>query len=294
MAAFFDERDIKFQNSRIFNFKNNFKILKLNHCLKIENFVILKFSMNISIAAESLFHIGSFPVTNTLVVTLGISLIIIIASLILKSRIRLVPRGFQNVVESVMEALLNLADSVTQDRRQSKKFFPIVATIFIFVILVNWVEVVPGLGTIGINRVEEGKQILVPFIRSGSADLNFTLAIALISVISAQVLGIAAIGIGKYAGKFFVSPFRSPYFVGTFVGLLELISEVAKLISFSFRLFGNIFAGEVLLMVMLFLVPYFIPLPFLFLELFVGFVQALVFAMLTLVFFKMAATSAEH
>ena len=294
MAAFFDERDIKFQNSRIFNFKNNFKILKLNHCLKIENFVILKFPMNISIAAETLFHIFSFPVTNTLVVTLGISLIVIIFSFILKSRISLVPRGFQNVVESVLEALLNLADSVTQDRRQSKKFFPIVATIFIFVILVNWVEVVPGLGTIGINRVEEGKQILVPFIRSGSADLNFTLAIALISVISAQVLGIAAIGIGKYAGKFFVSPFRSPYFVGTFVGLLELISEVAKLISFSFRLFGNIFAGEVLLMVMLFLVPYLIPLPFLFLELFVGFIQALVFAMLTLVFFKMAATSAEH
>ena len=113
-------------------------------------------------------------------------------------------------------------------------------------------------------------------------------------MISAQILGIAAIGIGKYAEKFFVSPFHSPYFVGTFVGILELISEVAKLISFSFRLFGNIFAGEVLLMVMLFLVPYFVPLPFLFLELFVGFVQALVFAMLTLVFLKMAATEAAH
>ena len=111
-----------------------------------------------------------------------------------------------------------------------------------------------------------------------------TLAIAIISVVSAQVLGIAAIGIGKYAKKFFVNPFHKPYFVGTFVGILELISEVAKLISFSFRFFGNIFAGEVLLMVMLFLVPYFVPLPFLFLELFVGFIQALVFSMLTLVF----------
>lgn len=250
--------------------------------------------MNISIAAEPLFHIFSFPVTNTLVVTLGVSLIIIIGSFILKSRVRLIPRGFQNVVEAVLEALLNLADSVTQDRKQSKKFFPLVATIFIFVILSNWVEVVPGLGTIGLHRMEEGKQILVPFIRSGSADLNMTLALAIVSVISAQVLGIAAIGFGKYAGKFFVSPFKSPYVVGTFVGLLEIISEVAKLISFSFRLFGNIFAGEVLLMVMLFLVPYFVPLPFLMLELFVGFVQALVFSMLTLVFFKMAATSAEH
>lgn len=250
--------------------------------------------MNISISPESLFHISTFPVTNTLVVTFCISLLIIAGSLILKSRIRLMPRGFQNVVESVLEALLNLVDSVTQDRRQSKKFFPIVATIFIFVILSNWVEVVPGLGTIGLRETHNGESILVPFLRSGSADLNMTLALAIVSVISAQVLGIVAIGLGKYAGKFFVSPFKSPYFVGTFVGLLELISEFAKLISFSFRLFGNIFAGEVLLMVMLFLVPYFIPLPFLFLELFVGFVQALVFAMLTLVFFKMAATSAEH
>ncbi len=249
--------------------------------------------MNISISPEAIFHLGSFPVTNTLVVTLGISLIIIIGSFILKSRVRLIPRGFQNVVEYVLEALLNLADSVTQDRKQSKKFFPLVATIFIFVILSNWVEVVPGLGTIGLRETHNGESILVPFIRSGSADLNMTLALAIVSVISAQVLGIAAIGVGKYAGKFFVSPLHKPYFVGTFVGLLEIVSEVAKLISFSFRLFGNIFAGEVLLMVMLFLVPYFVPLPFLFLELFVGFVQALVFSMLTLVFLKMAATEAH-
>lgn len=250
--------------------------------------------MNISIAAEPIFHIGNFAVTNTILVTLCLSLLIIIASYILKSRVRLIPGGFQNIVESVLEALLNLADSVTQDRKQSKKFFPIVATIFIFVILTNWVEVVPGLGTIGIFEEHNGERILIPFIRSGAADLNFTLALALVSVISAQVLGIAAIGLGKYAKKFFVSPFHKPYFVGTFVGILELVSEVAKLISFSFRLFGNIFAGEVLLTVMLFLVPYFVPLPFLMLELFVGFVQALVFAMLTLVFFKMAATEAAH
>jgi F-type H+-transporting ATPase subunit a len=249
--------------------------------------------MNISIAAEPIFHIFSFPVTNTIIVTFFISLIIIAGSAILKSRVHLIPRGFQNIVEAVLEALLNLADSVTQDRRQSKKFFPIVATIFIFVILTNWVEVVPGLGTIGIWEELHGKEVLVPFIRSGAADLNLTLALAIVSVISAQVLGIAAIGAAKYAGKFFVNPFHKPYFVGTFVGLLELISEVAKLISFSFRLFGNIFAGEVLLTVMLFLVPYFVPLPFLFLELFVGFVQALVFSMLTLVFFKMAATEAH-
>jgi len=262
--------------------------------IKNSEFEIQNFNVNISLAAEPLFHIGSFPVTNTIVVTLLVSLLIIAASAILKSRVHLIPRGFQNMVESVLEALLNLVDSVTQDRRQSKKFFPLVATIFIFVILSNWVEVVPGMGTIGLRETHEGKEILVPLFRSGSADLNMTLALAIISVMSAQILGIAAIGIGKYAGKFFVSPFAKPYFVGTFVGVLELVSEVAKLISFSFRLFGNIFAGEVLLMVMLFLVPYFAPLPFLFLELFVGFMQALVFSMLTLVFLKMAATEAAH
>ena len=250
--------------------------------------------MNISIAPEILFYIGSFPVTNTVVVTLAVSLIIIAASVILKNRISLVPRGFQNIIESVLEALLNLVDSVTQDRKQTKKFFPLVATVFIFVILSNWVEVLPGLGTIGVYGEHHGEKALIPFIRSGSADLNLTLAIALVSVIGTQILGIAAIGAAKYAKKFFVSPLRKPYVVGTFVGILELVSETAKIISFSFRLFGNIFAGEVLLLVMLFLAPYFVPLPFLFLELFVGFVQALVFAMLTLVFLKMAATEAAH
>ncbi|MFA5926366.1 MAG: F0F1 ATP synthase subunit A [Parcubacteria group bacterium] len=249
--------------------------------------------MNISIAAEPIFHIGSFPVTNTILVTLCISLLVIVASFLLKSRIRLVPRGFQNAAEAVLEALLDMIDSVTQDRKQSKIFFPLVATIFIFVILSNWVEVLPGLGTIGIFKKIHGENELVPFIRSGSADLNMTLALAIVSVVGSQIIGIAAIGFAKYAGKFFVSPLHKPYFVGTFVGALELVSEVAKIISFSFRLFGNIFAGEILLMVMLFLVPYFVPLPFLFLELFVGFVQALVFSMLTLVFLKMAATESH-
>ncbi|MDP1884491.1 MAG: F0F1 ATP synthase subunit A [Candidatus Moranbacteria bacterium] len=250
--------------------------------------------MEISLAPEIIFHIGSFPVTNSLLMTLVLSAIIILASLSLRNKLKLVPKGFQNIFEYVVEAFLDLIDSVTQNREQTRKFFPIVMTIFLFVILSNWIELVPGLGTIGINEEHHGKMILVPFIRSASADLNVTLAIALISVFTAQFMGIAAIGAARYAGKFFVNPLRRPYFIGTFVGILELISEVAKIISFSFRLFGNIFAGEVLLIVMLNLVPYFVPLPFLFLELFVGFVQALVFAMLTLVFLKMAVTAHDH
>ena len=249
--------------------------------------------MEISLAPESIFFIGSFPITNTVLVTLLLSLFIIVSSFILRSKLQLIPKGFQNIVEYVLEAFLNLIDGVTQNREQSRKFFPLVMTIFIFIILSNWVELIPGLGTIGINEEIHGKTVLVPFLRSASADLNVTLAIALVAVFSIQFMGIAAIGVAKYAGKFFVNPFKAPYFIGTFVGLLELIGEVAKIISFSFRLFGNIFAGEVLLIVMLNLVPYIVPLPFLFLELFVGFVQALVFSILTLVFLKMAVTEAH-
>ena len=244
--------------------------------------------MNISLAAEPIFHIGSFAITNTLIMAWFIILFLVVIAFITQKRLAIVPNKLQNVVEIIMEGLLNFMESVTQDRHQARKFFPLVATIFIFIILGNWLEIVPGLGTIGIWEEHNGRQILIPFIRSTSADLNITLAIAIISVVSTHIFGIISIGFFKHWGKFI--SFKGP--IEFFVGILELVSEVAKMISFSFRLFGNIFAGEVLLTVVLFLVPYFVPLPFLFLEIFVGFIQALVFAMLTLVFLKMAVT--EH
>ena len=242
-----------------------------------------------SFTPEVVAQIGNFPITNSFLVTLVISAVIIIGALLLKRGIKNgKPNGFQNIIEMVFEGLLDLVDGVTGNREQTRRFFPLVATIFIFVILINWVEVVPGLGTVGVEEIHHGEKVLLPFIRSAAADLNVTLVIALVAVVASQFMGITALGFKKYAGKFLVSPFKKPYFVGTFVGILEIISEFAKIISFSFRLFGNIFAGEVLLTVMLMLVPLFIPLPFLFLEIFVGFIQALVFAMLTLVFMKMA------
>ena len=246
--------------------------------------------MNISLAPEALFHIGTFPFVNTLPIAWIVILGLLVLALVVRYKMKIVPKGVQNFVEAIFEIALGIMDSVTGSRKLSYKFFPVVMTIFLFVWLSNLVEIVPGLGTIGIWEIEEGEKILIPFIRSSSADLNVTLAIALVSVISTQVLGIATLGFFKYAGKFLVAPWKQPYVVGTFVGLLELVAEVAKIISFSFRLFGNIFAGEVLLIVMLFLVPYIVPLPFLFLEIFVGLIQAVVFSMLTLVFMKMAVT----
>lgn len=248
--------------------------------------------MNISLAAEPLFHLGSMPITNTLVVAWFLILVFIILIIALRAKkISLVPKGLQNILELVIESLLNLIQSVAGTRELAIKFFPLVATIFLYVILSNWVELIPGLGTIGFNEMHQGKIVLIPFIRSSSADLNFTLAIALISVISTWIMGIRELGLFSHLGKFF--NFHGP--IDFFVGILELVSEFAKIISFSFRLFGNIFAGEVLLAVVAFLVPYLAPVPFLFLELFVGFVQALVFAMLTLVFLKMATVGrGEH
>src|SRR3989344_1005213 len=129
--------------------------------------------MNISLAAEPIFHIGSFTITNTLLMSWVIVIFVILACLVLRARLQTVPRGLQNVTEVVVEKLLGFIESVTQDKKQTRKFFPIVSTIFIFVLLSNWIEVVPGLGTIGLLEVHEGREIIVPFIRSMSADLNF-------------------------------------------------------------------------------------------------------------------------
>ncbi len=261
--------------------------------------------MNISLAAEPIFHIGNFPITNTLLVAWVIILFLVIIALYVGKKLKEIPRGLQNVVEIIIDGALSFMETITGDRKQAKKFFPVVFTIFIFVILSNWVEIVPGLGTIGIWGEHHGKTILIPFIRSSSADLNMTLALAIVSVFATQIFGIATLGFLKYGKKFlpFGGLFNLKYgflpvpsfqgFINFFAGFLELIAEIAKFVSFSFRLFGNIFAGEVLLLVIGFLVPYIVPLPFLFLEIFVGFVQALVFSMLTLVFLKMAVTEHE-
>lgn len=250
--------------------------------------------MEISIAAEKLFEIYGLPVTNALLIGFLVSVFLVILTQVIRFRMRSVPRGAQNVLEIIFEGLLSFIEDVLGDKDQARKFFPLLATIFLFVLVSNWAGLLPGAGTIGLAHVKEGRATIIPFVRSTSADLNFTLALSLMAVLTVQVSGIAALGLVKYGQKFFVSPLRKPYGLGTIMGLLELVSEFAKLLSFSFRLFGNVFAGEILLVVMLHLVPYFIPLPFLFLEVFVGFIQAAVFAMLTLVFLKMAMLPAEH
>ncbi|MDD5725850.1 MAG: F0F1 ATP synthase subunit A [Patescibacteria group bacterium] len=250
----------------------------------------------ISIGPEVLTTIAGFPITNTILVTVVLFVLILIIAISVKRNMHLnkPAKGLAGVVEAGMELFLDFIDSITNDHSKTIRIFPIVATIFFVVLFSNLVELLPGLGSIGIWEVHHGEKVLIPFIRSMSADLNFTFVVAIFAMVSVQVMGMRFLKIGPYLGKFFVAPWKKPFFIGTFVGLLEFMSEFSKTLSFAFRLFGNIFAGEVLLAVMGYLSPFLAPLPFLFLELFVGFVQALVFSTLTIVFLSMATTGHEH
>ncbi|MEA3293329.1 MAG: F0F1 ATP synthase subunit A [Patescibacteria group bacterium] len=243
--------------------------------------------VHISLTSEVLFHIFNFPITNTLIMTWLVMSILIFFSIIVSKNIKKSPGKLQNIVEMVIENMFNFFESVVGSKKQALKFFPITATLFLFILLSNWLEILPGLNAIGITEGEAGEGHILPFIRSPSSDLNFTLGLAIISVALTQIVGIGTIGFFKYFSKFIC--LKSP--LGFFVGVLELISEIAKLISFSFRLFGNIFAGEVLLITIGVLVPIIAPIPFLGLEIFVGIIQALIFSLLTLIFFKVATIS---
>ncbi len=245
--------------------------------------------MNISISAETIGRIGNLPITNSMLSSWIASILLIMLGFVATRKIGLIPKGFQNSFEAVIEYLYNTTESVIENEKATKKYFPLLATIFLFILTNNWLGLLPGVGTIGLHEEHHGKSVLVPFFRSGNADLNTTLALAIIAVISVQVFGIIAIGIAPHIKKYI--NLSSP--VNFVVGILELFSEVSRIISFSFRLFGNIFAGEVLLTVIAYIVPYFAPLPFYVLELFVGAIQALVFTMLTIVFIKTATVMHE-
>lgn len=242
----------------------------------------------IFLTAEPLFFIGSFPFTNTLLVSVLAVGLIAIGSYLLQRKYAEVPGAVQGIVEIVYEELTGLMDSVLGNRKKSEVYLPFVATIFIFILVSNWLGILPGVGSFGIK---EGHHF-TPLLRSPASDLNFTLALAILTVVMVNVFGVMAIGAWRHASKFL--NFTSP--INFFVGILEFISEIARMISFAFRLFGNVFAGEILLVVIAFLVPYIAPVPFFFLEIFVGFIQAFVFAMLALVFIAIATVdhAEEH
>ena len=258
--------------------------------------------------AEPVFNLGNFTVTNSLLNSWITVFIIVLISIIIGKKIKKIPKGFQNYAELILEGAYNMADSVTGSRVKTKKIFPIVFALFIFILINNWLGLVPGIGSIGFIETNNEHQVFVPFFRGGTADLKTTLALALFAVFGSNLFGFITVGIWKYFNKFvnikalaeipkkikkdpaivFVNPIKA------FVGLIEIIGEVAKVASLSFRLFGNIFAGEVLLSAMAVIFAFILPIPFMFLEVIVGVIQALIFAMLTLVYFTIASTEEEH
>lgn len=245
--------------------------------------------MTVSLAAEPLFHLGTLPVTNAVVIGIVVFVLMAFGAVLLRPRVTAgVPGGAVNLVEAVFELLLSTIESITHDRKKAEEFFPIIATFFLYILLSNWTGILPGLGSLGIYKEVHGAVHLIPFLRAPSADLNFTVALAILSVLAAQWYGMKHLGFFGHWSKFFTPPWKPPYLIGTFVGLLELVSEFAKVVSFSFRLFGNVFAGEILLLVVGTLAPTGGTFPFLVLELFVGVVQALVFSLLTAVFLTIA------
>lgn len=244
----------------------------------------------ISISAEPLFHIGSFTVTNSILLAFITFVLFVLFAIFLRGNIKMIPGRVQNLFESLVDMLLGIMESVFGNRKAAEQYFPLVATIFLFVMISNWLGLMPGVGSLGLNAVHDGHEVFIPLFRAPAADLNFTIAIAIVSVLATNIFGILAIGFVKHFKKFFNA--QKPFPIFSFVGILEFLSEFVKIVSFSFRLFGNVFAGEVLLIIIASLVAWIVPLPFLFLEIFVGFIQAFIFAMLTMVFIGMSVV--EH
>ena len=250
--------------------------------------------MEVTLAAEKLFNIGPLPITNSILTTWIVTIILIAFALIATKKVTAIPQGLQNVAEAMIEAFQDLVSSIAPDK--TKVFLPIVASFFFFILFGNYLGLLPGFGTIGFFLPSEASakegvhQVFVPLFRSINSDLNTTAALAVVSLIATHYLAIKYLGFGHYIAKFIN---LNPIFL--FVGLLELIGEATKILSLSFRLFGNIFAGEVLLTTASTkLFAFIIPIPFYFLEILVGFVQALIFAMLTLVFMTILTSKAEH
>ena len=229
----------------------------------------------ISISGEKLFEILGFTVTNTYFLSSLLGLGIFLLTAIIFKKASLIPDKIQNFLEFIFESLFNFIDSITGSREKTKEIFPLSCTLFVLILSSNFLELIPGVGVFS-------------FLRSPSSDLNFTLALSLFSVSYINFLAMRRLGFFTYIKKY-VS--KNPIFM--FVGVLEGIAELSRIFSLAVRLFGNLFAGEILLIVTSFLFAYIMPLPFLFLEIIVGFIQAFIFSSLIVIFYTTAAEVAH-
>ncbi|MFM2423901.1 MAG: hypothetical protein RLZZ70_290 [Candidatus Parcubacteria bacterium] len=246
--------------------------------------------VKVSLSPYIVGDIFGVPITATLLtVWLGMCILIAVA-IFARWSLTMVPGRTQSVFELMIGGVYDYMADVLESRTLARKYFPIVMTIFLFILTLNWLGLFPGITTIGFYEGHGTESHFVPYLYPAATDLNITFAFALVAFLTIQIAGISAIGVFKYAGKFI--NFSSP--LAFAVGLIELVSEIARLISFSFRLFGNILAGKTLLLVITMFVPYIVPVPMLAFEVFVGFIQAFVFAILTLFFIKIAVEEPAH
>ena len=252
--------------------------------------------------AEEVFHLFGFPITNSIIGAWFTIIVLVGFSYVITRRMKVVPSRLQSAFEFLLGWLYNLCQRVAGEEN-GRRFFPIVATIFLFVAFNAWLSLIPGFGSITITTAEGEHAHLL---RGANTDINMPLALALVSFVFVEYFGLKSLGI-RYLGKFInVGQFFGSIsqivrgrlrtglgglitgFINIFVGFLEALSEVVRIVSFTFRLFGNMTAGEILLLIAAFLIPWVFALPFYGLELLVGFVQALIFAGLTLVFLTLA------
>jgi len=242
--------------------------------------------IHIALAAERVGEFLGIPITNTLVTSWVVVFILATIAIVVGSRLTLIPSRTQLLFEELFSFVLNYMREVLDDERLARKLFPLIVTFFLFILTANILEFTPGIGSIGFLEISNHGEAFTPLFRSVNTDLNVTLALAAIAFIVIEVIGVAVLGAVTYAKKFI--NFSSP--INFVVGIIELFSEFARLISFSFRLFGNILAGEVLIVVIMSFIPLLAPVPMMLFEVFVGFIQAAIFALLTLFFVKIAIT----
>jgi F-type H+-transporting ATPase subunit a len=245
--------------------------------------------ISIHLAPDVIGHFFDIPITNTLLTVWLTMVVLVVIALLVRSKIMMVPGKLQIIAEALIGGVHGYMADVLESKKLATRFFPLVMTIFLFILMMNWVGLMPGVDSIGLHKEVEthGEVVskLVPFFHPPATDLNITIAFAIVAFVSIELAGVMLLGLWKYGGKFI--NFKSP--LAFVIGLIELLSEVARLISFSFRLFGNIFAGKTLILVIMFLTtPYIVPVPLIAYEFFVGFIQAFIFAILTLYFIKLA------
>ena len=252
--------------------------------------------VHVEIAAEELFAIGPLIVTNSMVGALLASIVLLLAARWFTRRSAVVPSRGQSILELPIEFLAGIVRGT--GGRRWRQFAPLIFAIFLFVLTANWLSLLPGVGTIGLMEGPPEHEILVPFVRAGAADLNFTLGLALISFVAFIAFGLRANGLRGYLKELLIA---EPAYMTPLLTPIHLISELSRVISLSMRLFGNVFAGEVLLATMLALttatllvlpLAFVVPGVFIILELLFGLVQALVFALLSMTYITLAI--AEH